>query len=186
MAVVQTHLTLDEFLKLPEEKPALEFEDGVVIQKVSPKGQHSALQPEIAERVNRVGIPGKIARAFSELRASYGGRSYVPDLSVYRWDRIPINDAGKIAHDFFDPPDIAFEIVSPQQSVTGRVRRYLWYVENGVQIAVLIEPDDESVLVFRAGQTPQALHGDDRIDLDEVLPGFDLTVQELFDSLRMP
>ena len=38
MAIVQTGLTLDEFLKWPEEKPAFEFVDGVVTRKMSPKG----------------------------------------------------------------------------------------------------------------------------------------------------
>jgi Uma2 family endonuclease len=33
--------TLEEFLKLPEEEPALEDENGSFIQKVSPTRQHS-------------------------------------------------------------------------------------------------------------------------------------------------
>ena len=45
MAITERRLTLDEFLALPEEEPALELEpDGTVTQKVSPKGKHSALQ----------------------------------------------------------------------------------------------------------------------------------------------
>lgn len=34
-------LTLDEFLKLPETKPASEFIDGQIIQKAMPQGKHS-------------------------------------------------------------------------------------------------------------------------------------------------
>jgi hypothetical protein len=36
MAITQRRLTLEEFLKLPEEKPYLELIDGVVRQKVAP------------------------------------------------------------------------------------------------------------------------------------------------------
>jgi hypothetical protein len=39
------------------------------------------------------------------------------------------------------------------------------------------------VLVFRDGQPLRLLQGDDRIDLDEVLPGFELTVRAMFDAL---
>ena len=39
------------------------------------------------------------------------------------------------------------------------------------------------MLVFRAGQPLLVLEGDDRIDLDDVLPGFDLTVDAMFDGL---
>ncbi len=37
-------LTLERFLRLPEAKPALEFIDGKVVQKVSPKRTHSTIQ----------------------------------------------------------------------------------------------------------------------------------------------
>ena len=70
------------------------------------------------------------------------------------------------------------------QAVNALVRRCLWYVENGVRIAVLVDPDDESILVFRRDANPLALRGTDRIDLDEVLPGFESTAQELFESLN--
>ncbi len=185
MVLTQRRLTLEEFLKLPEEEPALEFAGGEVSQKVSPKGRHSALQAELVERFNRAGRAEKLARAFTELRATFGGRSYVPDVSVYRWGRIPLDEAGRVADDFFDPPDIAVEIVSPEQSVNAQVRRCLWFVANGVGAALLVDPADESVLLFRPGPTPQPLHGPELIEFGDLLPGFQLGVQELFDSLKL-
>ncbi|MGH2371069.1 MAG: Uma2 family endonuclease, partial [Chloroflexota bacterium] len=186
IAIAQAELTLDAFLRLPERKPALQFEDGEVRQKVSPKGTHSVLQTELVELFDQFARPRKLARAFSELRSTFGGRSYVPDVSVYRWDRIPVDDLGQVANDFRTPPDIAIEIVSPQQSVNAFVRRCIRYIELGAHVALLVDPADESVLAFRSGHTPQPLRGADRIDLDDVLPGFQLRVQELFNALRMP
>lgn len=184
MAVVQKTLTLEQFLQLPEEEPALEFADGVVTQKVSPKGQHSALQFDFAEYVNQYARSRKLARAFPELRTSFAGVSRVPDVAVYRWDRIPRDANGRVANDFVEPPDIAVEIASPGQGSNALVRRCLWYVEYGVTIALLVDPDDESVLAFRPDGRLTALHGKDRIDLSEVLPNFKLTVEELFASLQ--
>lgn len=186
MALAQQQpLTLDEFLQLPEEKPALEFEDGRVSQKVSPKGRHSTLQGEIYDRVNAFARPRKLARAYTELRTTFGGFSRVPDVSAYVWDRIPVTAEGKVADDFTLPPDIAIEIVSPTQSVNALVRRCLWYVRNSVRVALLVDPADESVLIFRAGRVPRVLRGNDAIDVDDFLPGFRLTVEELFDSLSL-
>lgn len=185
MAVTEQAMTLDEFLKLPEKKPALEFEDGTVIRKVSPKGRHSVLQTKAAEFINRSAEPRKLAFAFTELRATYGGQSLVPDVSVYRWDRIPRTEAGIVADDFWEPPDVAIEIVSPQQSVNRLMRRCLRFIEDGVAIALLVDPRDDSVIDFRPGVPPRALRGDDHIDLTEVAPGFALTVRELFDSLKL-
>lgn len=184
MAITSTPLTLDQFLALPEEKPSLEFIDGVVAQKVSPKTRHSALQAALIKQLDQAGLPGKVARAFPELRTTYAGASRVPDLVVYRWDRIPRDASGELADDVLEPPDIAIEIASPGQSVNALVRRCLWYVANGVSIALLVDPVDTSVLAFRSEGRVSAWRGTDRIDVSEVLPDFELTVQELFASLR--
>ena len=184
MAVTSTPLTLEAFLRLPEEEPALEFVDGAISQKVSPKGKHSALQVELVRRLDDAGRPNKVARAFTELRTTFAGASRVPDIAVYRWDRIPVDARGQVANEFTDPPDIAIEIVSPEQSVNALVRRCFWYVANGVQTALLVDPADESVLFFRTGGQAGAWHGSDQIDVSVVLPKFKLTVDELFASLR--
>ena len=184
MAVARARLTLEEFVHLPEEEPPLEFADGVATRKVSPRGQHSALQAELVERLNQSARPRKLARAFPELRATFAGASRVPDVAVYRWDRIPRDAGGRVANDFLEAPDIAVEIVSPEQSVNALVRRCLWYVAHGVHVALLVDPVDESVLAFRSDGRVSAWHALDRIDLSEVLPDFELTVEQLFASLR--
>jgi hypothetical protein len=50
---------------------------------------------------------------------------------------------------------------------------------------LLVDPGDESALLFRPNQVTRALRDTDRIDIDDVLPGFDLSVADLFASLRM-
>src|SRR5437868_5585497 len=88
MTITQQRLTLEEFLKLPEEKPALEYENGVITQKVSPKTKHGILQFSLAERINGFSVPQKLAYAIPELRTTFAGRSTVPDVAVFRWERI--------------------------------------------------------------------------------------------------
>lgn len=140
MAIAQRGLTLAEFLELPAEEPALEYEYRRVIQKVSPKAHHSRIQTVFVGRFNQVAEPRKIAYAFTELRATFGGHSYVPDIAVYRWARIPRDESGTLANDFFEPPDIAIEIASPEQSVNFLARRCVWYLDNSVAIALLVDP----------------------------------------------
>jgi Uma2 family endonuclease len=60
-------LTLEEFLKLPETKPASEFIDGQIIQKPMPQGKHSTVQSDLVPAINTVLKPQHIARAYSEL-----------------------------------------------------------------------------------------------------------------------
>ena len=182
----QRQMTLEEFLALPEEKPSLEFApDGTVTQKMSPKGKHSITQNTMLNLIDSFAVARRLGRAFPELRDLFGGAAYVPDVSFYRWERIPRDASGRVADDFTEPPDIAIEIVSPGQRVNALIRRSIWYVDNGVQICLVVDPEDESVLIFRKGQQVQVAHGGDAIDLTDVLPGFELIAEQVFAPLRL-
>src|SRR5262245_35384124 len=128
MRLMQQPLTLEQFLTLPERKPPLEFEDGTVSRKVAPKPRHSWLQYALVAWVNRAGVPQRVALALPELRATFAGFSRVPDVVVYRWERVPWDAAGNLPDDVSVAPDIAIEIISPKQSVNRLLRRCLWYV----------------------------------------------------------
>jgi Uma2 family endonuclease len=186
MAISERRMTLEEFLQLPEVKPALELVAGRVSQKVSPKAVHGKLQGTLARLFDNFALPRKLASAFTETRVTFAGDSLVPDVVVYRWHRIQCDADGEIVDDFTTPPDLAIEIVSPGQSVRGQHERCRWYVDNGVEIALCVNPRPRrrSVTLFRAGDEPIVLTGDDRIPLDSVLPGFELTVAALFAALR--
>jgi Uma2 family endonuclease len=79
-------ITLAEFLKLPETKPASEFINGRIYHKPMPQGKHSRLQLKLCNAVNQVAEEQQIALAFPELRCTFGGRSIVPDVTVFSWD----------------------------------------------------------------------------------------------------
>src|SRR5207248_6533352 len=137
---------------------ALEYEDGEALQKVSPKAKHGLLQGELWGLLR--GIGGRAILAVVELRVTFGGKSVVPDLSVFRRERVPLDADGSPQDDIFIPPDLTVEIASPRQSINKLVRRCLWYVANGVQIALLVDAYDRSVLLFRPGIQPEGLRGD--------------------------
>lgn len=177
-------LTLEQFLALPEEKPALEYgPGGAVGQKVPPKIRHSAVQAELLVRINSAIRPGRIGRAFPELRATFGGASFVPDVSVLKWDQVPRSPEGVLEGDLNVPPHVAIEVVSPLQGVNRLVAKALWYVEHGVHVALVIDPEDESVAVYQPGLPPRVLHGDGLIPFGQFSEHVKLTVAELMSTL---
>lgn len=184
MTTAAQPLTLKEFLKLPETKPASEFINGKVIQKPMPQGEHSLLQGELCEVINRVAKPQKIAKAFPELRCTFGGAAIVPDVTVFRWERIPIEPSGKIANRFEIHPDWAIEILSPDQRQTKVLGNLLHCSQNGTEVGWLIDPEEESVLVVFSGQRVQLLRGATQLPL---LSGIelDLTVEQVFNWLNL-
>ena len=184
MTITQRRLTLEEFLRLPEEKPALEYLDGEVTRKMSPLGPHGTLQGRLYLRFELFGQERRLARAFPETRVTFGEASFVPDLIVYRWERVPSDERGEVPAYFYEPPDIAVEIASPGQTLRDLTERCRWYVEHGVQVTLLVLPRTRSIRVFRLGAELGPFSGSDRIDLGDVLPGFELAVDDLFGALR--
>jgi Uma2 family endonuclease len=183
MATLPQSMTLEAFLDLPEEEPALEFADGKVTQKVPPQGKHATLQPWLCELINQVLRPRKLGKAYSELRATFAGLSRVPDVAVYRADRIPRDASGEVSDVFRIPPDIAIEIISPGQTTNELVERCVWYVTNGVAAALLVDARHKSVVLFQPDRVPVVLHAADRIELGDLFPGLSLSVGEIFEEL---
>ena len=184
MAITGRRLSLEEFLALPEQRPALEYIDGEVAQKVSPKYRHIRLQLGLAGLVNGFAVPRRIARAEPELRVNFAGRSVVPDVSVFTWDRIPEDEHGEVQDDVFIAPDLMVEVRSPEQLVRDQVDRCRWYVANGVRLAIFVNTQARYVRTFREDGKSEPLRGADRVDLGNVIPGFSFTVDELFVALR--
>jgi Uma2 family endonuclease len=145
-------ITLEEFLNLPETQPASEYIDGQIIQKPMPQGKHSTIQTEFSTTVNVTFKPREIARAFSELRCTFGGRSIVPDVCVFCWDRIPRDQNGEIANIFPIAPDWTIEILSPDQSQTKVTKNIVHCLNYGTQMGWLIDPDEQTIFVYRPKQ----------------------------------
>jgi Uma2 family endonuclease len=178
-------LTLDDFLAMPETKPASEFIDGQIIQKPMPQGKHSAVQGDFVPAVNAALRSNRIARAYPELRCTFGGRSTVPDVAVFTWDRIPRDANGKVANTFLIPPDWTIEILSPDQSQTKVVRNILHCLAHGTQMGWLIDPEEELVFVYFADRTFAIFETTgDRLPVPPFAEAFVLTVGELFQWLE--
>jgi Uma2 family endonuclease len=186
-------ISIEDFLKLPETKPASEFVDGQIIQKPMPQGKHSTIQGDLVPAINAVLKPGKIARAYPELRCTFGGRSIVPDVAVFTWERIPRDDDGKVANVFALAPDWTIEILSPDQSQTKVVRNILRCLSHGTQMGWLIDPDEELVFVYLAHDPADKLEQprisvfeakEDLLPVPEFAKSFQLTVGQLFDWLE--
>ena len=120
-------------------------------------------------------------RAFPELRCTFGGRSTVPDVTVFTWDRIPRDENGEIADMFQAAPDWTIEILSPAQSQTRVTKNILHCLNYGSQLGWLIDPQEQSVFVYFQGQQPAFFEaGTDVLPVPDFAKAFELTLGELF------
>lgn len=177
-------LTLQEFLQLPETKPASEYIDGQIIQKPMPKGKHSVLQTQLPTVINAALKSGQIAWAFSELRCTFGGRSTVPDVSVFIWSRIPGDENGEIANTFELAPDWTIEVLSPDQSQTRVTKNILHCLKHDTQMGWLIDPEEQTVLVYLPPDQVKIFdQPGEKLPVPSFARNLQLTVGELFSWL---
>ncbi|MCC3453518.1 MAG: Uma2 family endonuclease [Microcoleus sp. PH2017_29_MFU_D_A] len=184
MTIATERITLEEFLKLPETKPASEYIEGEIIQKPMPKTKHSLLQLRSCNEINQVTQTPKIAYAFPELRCTFGGRSIVPDVAVLLWEQIQFDDSGEPLDDVLIAPYWAIEILSPEQSSNRVTKKIIHCLEHGCQLGWLVDPGDRSILAFLPNQQPQFCEGSDVVPVPEIIP-LNITAEQVFSWLRM-
>lgn len=149
VAISTKPLTLEQFLALPETKPASEYIAGNIVQKPMPQGKHSLLQLELISFINSILRKASIAIAFPELRCTVGGRSIVPDVVVLTNENIPKDDNGEIANVVTMAPDWVIEILSPDQSTTKVIKNILHCLDSGTEVGWLIDPAEKTIFIYQ-------------------------------------
>jgi Uma2 family endonuclease len=180
-----TPISLEEFLTLPETKPYSEYINGKIEQKPMPQGQHSTLEIRLGTKINEIVLPNKLAHAFTELRCTFGGRSLVPDISIFSWQRIPKDEKGRIANRFETYPDWVIEILSPEQSANKVIGKIMFCLRQGTELGWLIDPEDESVMILKANQFPEIKIEEEILPVLDSLKDLQLSVQEMFSWLAI-
>ena len=181
-----TPITIDEFLQLPDTKPASEYIDGHIIQKPMPQGQHSRIQQKLINVINAVTEDARVALALPELRCTFGNRSTIPDVAVFQWHRLPTTPDGTIANAFNAPPDWTIEILSPEQSSTRVASNILHCLDHGCQLGWLIDPNERLVQVYNPDQRLISLEApEDELPTPVFAGGLHLTLKQLFGWLQV-
>ncbi|AGF51555.1 sll1956 [Synechocystis sp. PCC 6803] len=173
-------ISLEEFLNLPETKPAQEYQNGKIIQKPMPQGKHSKLQTTLASEINQRAESHQLAYAFTELRCTFGERSLVPDITVFKWNNIPLDSRGQIVDRIDIPPDWIIEILSPDQSPLKVIEKISFALRNGCQLGWLVSPSENIVMVFQGNQLPETKMGKDPLAVLAELQEWFITPEIIF------
>lgn len=80
-------------------------------------------------------------------------------------------------------PDLAVEVVSPNDSATELAEKVEEYLAAGVPLVWVIDPEVKTVMIHRSDRSVSKLHIDDELTGESVLPGFRCKVRELFPQL---
>jgi Uma2 family endonuclease len=77
-------------------------------------------------------------------------------------------------------PDLVVEIKSQRDRIKPIVKKINKFIELGAQVGILIDPDEETVTVYRQTGEPMVLGNQDILILPELFPGWELPISELW------
>jgi Uma2 family endonuclease len=106
----------------------------------------------------------------------------IPDVAFVSWSRLPgqrlptepIPDLA---------PDLAVEILSKSNTSGEMARKRREYFAAGVRLVWCVDPEARTVEVYTAPERSILLREEDTLDGGTVLPGFTLSLRELFAEL---
>jgi Uma2 family endonuclease len=178
-------VTPEDLLKLPRDR-RYELVDGELVEKPM-----SAMAGAVcAELLFRLGTFLESTRQGTLFSADTGYQCFVkspdkirkPDISFIRKERITADlwKQGFIRI----PPDLVVEVLSPSDSTSETERRVDDYLDAGVPLVWVVQPETRRVYVYRHGGTGLILREQDELTGEPVLPGFRLPVREIFRPLE--
>ncbi|MEM7717026.1 MAG: Uma2 family endonuclease [Cyanobacteria bacterium P01_A01_bin.68] len=78
-------------------------------------------------------------------------------------------------------PDFAVELVSESDDVEDTRKKMLEYIENGLRLGWLINPQDKQTEIYRPNQEVEILQSPTSLSGEDVLPEFTLDLQTIFE-----
>jgi Uma2 family endonuclease len=177
-------ITPDELLQMPDDGMRREIHDGVLVE-MSPSGKTST---RLAAYLLHLLSNYVFEHDLGHLAGADGGfilseDPYVllsPDVAFISKDHPESRDEGFYNH----APDLAVEVISPSERATDIDVKTQKYLDYGTRLLWVIYPKTQRVVVYTSGlQSGSTVDINGTLDGGDVLPGFTLSVRDIFAAL---
>ncbi len=186
IAAFTNRISDQEFEKLCADNPESRFEttpEGKLIV-MSPTGSESGrkngklfFQIELWNTQTKSGVTFDSSTGFK----LSNGATRSPDVS---WvENAKWNSLSKQQQRKFAPidPDFVIELMSPTDDLTELQQKMTEYIDCGVKLGWLINPDDKQVEIYRNGQDKEILDNPQTLSGENVMPNLILDLTDIFD-----
>ena len=180
-AVVEQTYTPEDLLAMPDRK-RYELVDGQLVER-----HMSRLSSWVGGRLHR--FIDTFVDEHQRGWAWHADQGYVcfpdsprkvrfPDVSYVSKHRLPegLTSDGYI----YVPPDLAVEVVSPNDSSYEVHRKVLEYLDAGVALVWVIDPEARMAQIYRRDGSTNLLREDGELSGEDVLPGFRCRLAAIF------
>ncbi len=180
-ATASTLTTAEDLLRMPRGRARHELVRGELRVMSLPGARHGRLALQIGWLLHNHALQTGAGVAFSELgflleRDPDTVRG--PDAAFISKERF--ETVGETTKYWPGPPDLAVEVISPNDSFHEVQEKALEWIAAGAIAVLVVDPDERTATVYRAGRDSHIYAGDELLDLGDAVPGFTVPVAELF------
>ncbi|HEV3263368.1 MAG TPA: Uma2 family endonuclease [Gemmataceae bacterium] len=184
MATVSKKLiSAEEFARMPDPPDGSQQElvRGEIVTMPPPGGRHGVCCLRTGRRLgnfveeNRRGTVTCNDTGFISERDPDTVRG--PDVAYWSKERLPEVPEGYIEI----VPDLAVEVVSPSDIFSRIQKKVREYLNRGVRLVWVVDPEGRTVTVYRPLRQATILEENETLSGEDVLPGFSCPVAELFE-----
>ena len=176
-------LTEDDLASLPDDGFRHELQAGLLLAEPRPFPLHAQVQARIIELLTgfvRANGLGQVLGDGGFLLASNPDTVRGPDVAFVtreRWSAV--TDRGRF---FRGAPDLSVEILSPSNRSGEIHAKVADYLAAGARLVWIVDPKQRTVTIHETLLAPRRLVARDLLDGGEVLPGFAIPVEAVFEE----
>lgn len=187
MTVQERLYTAQELWELShtgDDAQRLELVRGEIIEMAPTGGLHGLVTMELGRLIanyvcqHSLGVVAGAETGFILTADPYTVRA--PDIAFIARDRVP----KPIPPRYFSlAPDLAVEVVSPSDVAQDVRRKVIDFLQAGTRLVWVVYPETQMVDVYQPGQDVRVVDAQGTLQGEDVLPGFELPLRELFAAL---
>jgi Uma2 family endonuclease len=160
----------------PEKK--YEIVNGQPEEKEMPGARHSGVETRLSAKLWNFADSNNLGGVYCESSFQIGDKERIPDIAFISIDRIPAEGEPETKWPF--APDLAVEVISPNDLFDKLIAKTKEYFAAGVKQVWWVAPEHKIVMIYRPPLQLTMLSEEDELASEDLLPGFRCRVSELF------
>lgn len=183
MTETGTKLTAEELLGLTDDGKRYELVEGELREMAPAGARHGRVAMKLASRLDRhveINRLGMVLAAETGFRISRDPDTVrAPDVSFVAKERIPSEGPPEGYWEL--APDLAVEVVSPNDPAVQVQSKVQMWLESGVRLVWVVYSDTRAIMAYKSLKEITTFTAEDTLDGGQVVPGFECAVAEIFE-----
>ncbi|MCA8995378.1 MAG: Uma2 family endonuclease, partial [Planctomycetaceae bacterium] len=176
-------LTAEEYASLDDLSGPTELVRGEIVELNPPKPEHGLLCTRVGRLLDEFAERQRLGWVFLNDTGVIIDRNpdtvRGPDVWFVGYEKLPVDT--EFSGRYLElVPDLAVEILSPSNRRGETIIKVGEYLRIGVSAVCVLDATNQTVHLFSPDQPDTILQGDDIVEFRDVLPGFRISVRELF------